>query len=110
MEKQSPMPDFYVPPWQTPLYWGDEQTGVLPSAVKAYLDHRLDQSKPFQGTQFALVRDYLRYYINAPCWVGDPDWKEDKIAELQASVTTIKTAEEMHDWLMKCLDMGIDPL
>lgn len=46
-QKNSPMPDFYVPPLSTPLRWQDEQTGTLPNAVKAYFAHSLDNKKPF---------------------------------------------------------------
>lgn len=103
----SPMPDFYVPPLSTPLRWQDEQNGILPKAVMAYFDHRMDSSKPFQGVQFALVREYLRYYINAPCW---QQTEEGQIDALRASVAQIKTPEEMHAWIMKCFEVGIDPL
>lgn len=109
-QKKSPMPDFYVPLLQTPLYWGDEQTGTLPKAVMAYHGHMLDKSKRFEGVQFALVRDYLRYYISAPCWQENPDQTGGKLSELRASVQGLKTPDEMHAWIMKCLDMGIDPL
>lgn len=109
-QKSSPMPNFYVSPWQTPLYWGDEQTGVLPKAVMAFHAHMLDKSKLFEGVQFALVRAYLKYYIDAPCWHENSDQIEGKLAELRASVQGIKTPEEMHEWIMQCLDLGIDPL
>ena len=102
MEKSSPMPDFYMQPYNTPLNWQNEQSGVLREAVKAFFDVKT----PFQGKQFALVRDYLRYYIEAPCWQSEGN----KIAELRESVAGLKTPEEMREWIMKCLELGIDPL
>lgn len=107
MQKNSPMPNFYVSPHQLPLHWQDEQTGILPAAVKAYFAHSLDKKKPFQGAQFALVRNYLRYYINAPCW---QQGEERQIDALRASVQGLKTPEEMNAWINRCLDCGIDPL
>lgn len=106
-EKKSPMPDFYVPPLNTPVHWRNDQSGILPAAVMALHAHGLDATKPFQGKQFALVRDYLRYYIQAPCWQDDED---GDIARLRASVQGLKTPEDMSKWIMRCLDVGIDPL
>lgn len=105
MEKSSPMPTFYVQPYNTPLNWQNEQSGNLAEAVKAYFAHMTGEDTRFQGMQFALVRDYLRYYINAPCWQSEGN----EIDELRKSVTGLKTPEEMREWIMKCVHLGIDP-
>lgn len=105
MDKQSPMPKFYVQPHGVPVKWQDEQTGTLPNAIKSYFAHMTDGSKPFQGVQFALVRDWLRYYISAPCWKVEGN----ELEELRGSVMTLKTPEEMAAWVMRCVNIGIDP-
>jgi hypothetical protein len=97
------MPQIYLLPTGGPLYWRNEQTGVLTAAVFAYLN------RDPTGDQLELVRKYLEYYIHAPCW-NVVDSFEDELEELRRSSKTIKTYGEIHDWIFRALEIGIDPL
>jgi len=80
-----------------PYYWMHEQTGVLRDAVTAYLYERETPE------QLALVIDYCRYWVHAPCWKGLPP-------ELLTRITGITTREGLQAWLGDALAEGIDPL
>jgi len=54
------------------------------------------------------MRDYLEHYIKAPCW--DTPVFEAKLKQLREAAQTLRTVEEIHDWIHKCLDIGMDPL
>lgn len=101
------IPRVYLPPHGTPLYWLNEQSGVLPAAVRAFFDHLLAPEKPFSGQQVADLREYLNYAISAPCW---HDNGEGTLAELRASVATLDSAQAIAAWLDEaqdrlCLDL-----
>lgn len=98
------MPTEYVQPLGTPLYWSDEVTGVLPAAVLNFISHcaEPDIHSPPTADHLALVIGYLRYYINAPCWVG--------VQGLRDQAAKMTTAGEIGAWLNDCVRMGLDPL
>ena len=105
----SRMPTFYRSPLGLPLYWMDEMTGELPIAVNAYLGCGLTGENVPAPTnaQIDLLRDYLTYYINAPCW----RWEEgNELAELRTKVSGLNTLEAIHKWIVDCLNIGLDPL
>jgi len=122
------MKEFTVPPIYRnigpvkglPLNWRDEVTGVLPAAVKAYLDNRIDGTQ-LDEIQLEIVRVFMEHYINAPCWdhmlteVSEETLQEiagERLAlvGLRLDVAFLKTPEAMAMWIGRCLDIGIDPL
>jgi hypothetical protein len=94
-------PAVYILPLGLPLYWRNEQSGELRAAVMAYLN----QQNQLTEEQFRLVRAYLRYWVFAPCWHDCGG----QLAELRESVEAIHRAEEITPWLLKALDLCIDP-
>jgi hypothetical protein len=105
----------YREPFGLPLRWQDEQSGLLPGAVMAYLDHSIDKSKPLTETQLALVIEWVRHYINAPCWINSAvrSGSEDVVAEMRSLIVKsaqLQTAEDIDGWIHDCLQAGIDPL
>lgn len=100
------MPRTYDPSLGVPLYWMNEQSGVLVAAVKAYFAHGAepDTYPPPNAEQLALVIDYCRYVIYAPCWHGKD------VKGLRKDIQQVTTLAELHAWIMRCLDIGIDPL
>lgn len=106
----SRMPKVYQP-GGGPLRWQDDVTGVLPSAVKAFLDEGLGH-KRCTPEQVELVRDYCEYYINAPCWQLGEETDPYHIAFLagREHVKTLKSVKELSVWIRSALDLGIDPL
>ena len=106
-ESQPPfqIPAFYRPPDGGPLRWQDETSGVLIGAIRAYLEWRQHE---MSEEQIAVVREWLRYYIMAPCWV-DPDG-DGKLEALRRRVVLLKSSAEIDAWMDECLEMGIDPI
>jgi len=106
------MPAVYREPMGLPLRWQDDQTGELPKAVWAYLNHGAGKVKePPTEEQLSTLKDYLAYYIKAPCWMHNA--AEGMEAELKAAILKIDLAvthKDIRDFIYACLDMGIDPL
>lgn len=105
------IPNVYRPPLGLPLYWRDDQSGVLADAIKAYLDERIE-GKQMTAEQFDLVRAFLSYYINAPCWSRNltDDEKSVRLMALRADVRNLKKPDDISGWIRRCLDIGLDPL
>jgi|SRR5579884_2916280 len=98
------IPAFYAPPLNTPLYWGNEQSGMMRDAVAAYYNGAMS------GSQVELLREYLTYYINAPCWQVAEEERE-KFDQLKQATTTLTTVDQFSHWLYECLaSFGLDPL
>jgi hypothetical protein len=100
-----------VYPHGFPRYWRDEASGVLAAAMNAYLDHRIDGA-PLTREQFALVKDYLIYYVDAPVWQYPEAEREYKAALLQLRFEAylIQNVDDAVNLLEHCLDLGLDPL
>jgi hypothetical protein len=95
-----------------PLNWRDEVTGILPAAIKAYLDHCVDGAQ-LDEAQLEIVRAFMEHYINAPCWNWAVEADEEmalELAGLRLDVAFLKTSEAVGAWISRCLDIGIDPL
>lgn len=110
------MPDYYDPYFGGPFYWRQEPTGKLEAAILAYIAHaggdvfdnaKRDRTAPTQE-QLSLVIDYLKYWINAPCW-QQPE-REYWLDRLRARSYSLNTVAEVSNWLNDCLKVGLDPL
>lgn len=101
------MPTTYL--YGLPFYWRDEQTGVLPAAMQAYVFYVANPEGYPAPTadQLRLVIDYFRYVINAPCWRVDIIGKLSQARVLASGMTTIEQVEQFID---DCLAIGIDPI
>ena len=97
------MPTFYMLPLGTPLYWDDEQSGVLQAAVLAFYDAAINKTQ-LATEHLQMVRHHLSYVIHAPCWSGS------ELTNLRAEVHRLSSVEEINRWIVRCLDLGIDPL
>ena len=94
-----------------PLNWRHEVTGVLPTAVMRYLNHRIDGTS-IDEIDLELVRAYLQHFIEAPCWNhmdDNPEMAPD-LAKLRRDIVGLKTPDAIAEWIHRCLDLGIDPL
>jgi hypothetical protein len=99
-----------------PLFWRNETSGRLAIAIHSYLKDQT-RGEPISREDFDLVREYIEQWVFAPCWTevvrtvgsGNPDLTAE-LVQLRADVRTLKTADEIHVWLMRALDLGIDPL
>lgn len=102
--QQAEMPNWYVPPLGTPLYWRNEQSGVLPRAMEAYMVWSIGNGPSLTEAQRLTVLAYLRYAINAPCWRGDA------VPPLRELAAQMQTCEQISDFLWAAMDAGIDLL
>lgn len=93
----------YVPPFGTPLYWGNEQSGVLRAAVMAFYATSLGKGTCSES-ELRLVIDYAQYVIGAPCWQGP------EIEALRESAKHLRSVTDINRWIGECLSEGIDPL
>ena len=104
------IPKFYRPGigGGGPLRWQDDVTGVLPRAVMAFVNYGGKQSNvPPTEQQLGLVREYMEYYVNAPCWrQGDAH----ELDVLREKIQTLHTVEDLDNFIHECLRIGLDPL
>ena len=82
-----------------PGYWMDQASGVLRPAIEAYLT-----GGDMTRQQVALLRVYLRQWINAPVWFGPT------VMSLRRTVDDLHDRRSIDRWLDRALDAGIDPL
>jgi len=97
----------YRPPLGLPANWRDDVSGALPALVMAYHRAALGEGPPLTAAQLALLREYLAYFIHAPCW---RDCNGGEIARLRRDIGRAQTIAAIDDWIAACLDVGIDPL
>lgn len=110
LDNFSRMPTVYIKDQasgiELPLRWQDDQSGVLPTAVGMYLDHR---TKGSDVGRYALqvVADYLRYYLAAPCW---DRFDAEHFDTIDQRLAAARTAEDVAQVIALCMAVGIDPL
>lgn len=75
-----------------------ETSGTLRPVIMAYLD-----GKSFDGEQTAIMRAYLRQWIEGP-------WEGSNIDLLRATVGSLANREDIRRWLEVAEREGIDPL
>jgi hypothetical protein len=111
------MLDVYMLPLGVPVYWRDEVSGILPAAVWAYIKFRapVEGETPIPPTemQLKILIEFLRYYIDAPCWSLNTAACQEMAADLSSlrgDIRAAKTTDDVGAWISRCLDLGIDPL
>lgn len=94
----------------TPLYWGDDVTGRLRAAIMGYLNQAPTEE------ELKKVIAYIQYHIHAPCWLetspfGDHDDEIDQeIKALRALSLTLKTVQDVNEYIERALYIAMDPL
>lgn len=91
------IPPIYLPPTNGPMFWANEQSGVLRSAVWAFFHGKED------ARQLAWVIAYVRYWINAPCWAGPG------LQGLREAAATMRTRADVEGVVRLGLTLEIDP-
>jgi hypothetical protein len=102
---QYSFPGYY---YGLPVYWRDEQSGVLSGAINAFLESRVNKT-PMTEEEISMVRGYCEYYIAAPCLYWESTYEEE-LAALRASIKEAKTSDDLARWTEQALAIGIDPL
>ena len=102
------IPNDYSRDLGLPLRWQDERSGMLPAAVKAFINAQVEgRYAEVTAEQLGLVREWIEYYVNAPCWEqGDTD----KLDRLRKEVQGLKSMVEINKFIFKCMEIGLDPL
>lgn len=99
-----------MPPHQLPKR--GETGKAIYEAIMAYLGYMSieaeDRDEPPNGKQIELLRQYLSHSICAPCWRWSGS--EAELLDLRYRVNHLETPEEVNEWIMDCLNLGVDPL
>jgi hypothetical protein len=80
-----------------PGFWMYETSGRLESAIWALLE-----GDRLRDDEIALIRAYLRRWINAPGWGA--------VDDLRRRIDELTSTEAINRWLDDALQEGIDPL
>jgi len=100
------------------MLWEDDGVGDLKLAVVAFLcDEDLTPER------FGLVVAYLKYFLNAPCWVRkdviNPDDPKDEafiqhrrkeVCKLRFAVNKVITPRDVWALMADCMEVGLHPL
>ena len=101
---------FIFPTTGIPHYWMYETSGRLKAAIHAYLNYMGNPVHfPMSDDHIALIREYLKQWINAPAYTAAEGFEVEKAA-LRESVEAIATARDIDRWLDQATEIGIDPL
>jgi hypothetical protein len=91
-----------------PKYWRAETSGVLEGPIMRYLE-----GKALSAGDLALIRIYLKQWIDSPAWLMNPHESganRQAIIKLRQQVRLISRVEDLSAWLHAALELGIDPL
>lgn len=113
------IPPVYLAPLGLPLYWGNDVTGEMPAAVRAYHGEVLGEG-PMTLRQLELVCAYCVHHIGAPCWlekhpsltlgIGLTDEYCAAIAGLRAQARGLKMVADIGAYIAAAMELGLDPL
>ncbi len=91
-----------------PFNWQDDSTGQLRKAFIAFC------GRYQTPRQLQMVIAYLQHHIHAPCWLEQRHlvvWRtRSKILNLRKLSLTLKTADEVRQYLRQAAEIGLDPL
>lgn len=103
------IPPFYIGPMGLPLYWRNDMSGVLPKAVRAFIDHGADRRQPAPSAeQVKVLIIYLQHFIAAPCWDLTVEFAAET-AELRRRVRLLDSLTGIMAWLDSAMAIGLDP-
>lgn len=101
--KPKRIPDIYCPPLGLPLNWRNETSGELPRVIFKYFS-----SQYLITNEIALLAEYCRHYINAPCWDNNEGFTTE-LAALRETANSFSTVREISQWINHCIEIAIDP-
>jgi hypothetical protein len=97
-----------------PLNHHAEQTGFAKAAVMAFYNNRLEKT-PMSEEHLKFVISYIRHCIHAPIYLSsqffpDGNYFEAEIMELRELSMKLATADDINDFIMRAMEIGMDPL
>lgn len=95
----------------SPLRWQYHRSKELREAVFVLTNHwSAPHKNPAPNSQeIARIREYLIYFVNAPCWLLS-NLPIAQFDALKITVANIKAVEDINHWINRCWDIGLDPL
>ena len=84
-----------------PGYWRNEVSGQLAPVVEAFI-----QQENLTADQVVMLKLYFKQWIWADVWSGSGP----EIAHLRVMLDEVVTQHGLNAWLMRAMDLGIDPL
>lgn len=91
-----------------PGYWMWETSGVLRPAIEVYLT-----GAAMTPEQVAIMRAYLRQWIDAPVWDRNPHAAESEgaaLAAMRRRIDCLTSRPSIEAWLADAVALGMDPL
>lgn len=91
-----------------PKYWAQETGGELGPAIERYI-----LGQELSVRDLALIRAYLRQWVDSPAWDANPahsDLSRRQLTRLRMKVFDALTKERIDDCIKLAIDMGMDPL
>lgn len=85
-----------------------ETGGELGPAVERYI-----KGEDLSVRDLALIRAYLRQWVDSPAWDANPaatDLSQRRLTQLRGKVFGAATKEQIDDCIHMAVDMGMDPL
>lgn len=87
-----------------PGYWMRETSGVLKPAVERYL-----RGESLLPSDIAVLRSYLRQWINSPVWDENPHGGAATLSSLRDLVDSLTSRKQIELWTERAVEMGLDP-
>ncbi len=91
-----------------PNHWREEMGGYLVRAMLDLAECMRTGSPPLSPSQFALVRDYLAYFVGSSAWLS-VDGVEWSLDDLRQRLPRLNTVRGLMHWLKDLREHGIDP-
>ena len=94
---------------KAPRYWKYEQSGLVALAVAAFIEAPMSLNE----SDLAIMRAYVKQWIDSPAWDGNPHADEHGLAVLKAlrvEAPRIRTPRDLVWWLAVATREGFDPL
>jgi hypothetical protein len=91
-----------------PGYWPNETGGELALAMKRYLE-----GQPLTVRDIALLRAYLRRWVDASAWDSNPHMTDEScatLALLRRQAREITTRDAIDQFVADATEFGMDPL
>lgn len=93
--------------------WQSNVWDELKEAKRKYWNYLVKKAPEPSDHEKELLFQFVTYYIHAPVWevtCGEDEEMEQQLMEVRRLANEITTLEQLSDFEMKCMDLGLDPL
>lgn len=93
--------------------WQGRNKELVVAAVRRYFDLALYPGiTPLTTDEIDILRQFLMYFIYAPCWASNVAHDQEMTADLnnlRSFAGKIVTIEEIHEFIHEAATLGLDP-